>query len=324
MLYFIWFEVGVISRELGFQQSALSATELYVLALLVWPLQSLLSLLVSHSDPLFFPHRSPSLPLFHCCCCSWPCLQMSTRTEQLFSMGQAPHPSFIHSHTHTRCHVWMFNAFIMWMKNINTQRRMKYAAANFLEYRFILQVNSLGGGWASYPFQTWINVTDTCTHTDTFLVLRHGKKPSHPPPPMQCRYRFSCSVWWWRGVEGGGRGMWDGTPVGSVYVCLCVCVSCSSVLAGSAHWRKSISHLYQCGAAPTTPCFLSLIFFSPLSAEAAALPPSPPPTPIVPSLQTKSWSICPTPLGKTFYFSLEMQAYNLHMQLVYCLENAMQ
>lgn len=51
--------------------------------------------------PSFFPHRSPSLPLFHCCCCSWPCLQMSTRTEQLFSMGQAPHPSFIHSHTHT-------------------------------------------------------------------------------------------------------------------------------------------------------------------------------------------------------------------------------
>lgn len=59
MLYFIWFEVGVISRELGFQQSALSATELYVLALLVWPLQSLLSLLVSHSDPLFSPIVPP-------------------------------------------------------------------------------------------------------------------------------------------------------------------------------------------------------------------------------------------------------------------------
>lgn len=43
-----------MSKELGFQQSALSATELYAFALLVWPLQSLFRFpLVSHSDPLF-------------------------------------------------------------------------------------------------------------------------------------------------------------------------------------------------------------------------------------------------------------------------------
>lgn len=131
----------------------------------------------------------------------------------------------------------------------------------------------------------WLTHAHIQTH---FLCSDMAKKPSHPPPPMQCRYRFSCSVWWWRGVEGGGRGMWDGTPVGSVYVCLCVCVSCSSVLAGSAHWRKSISHLCQCGAAPTTPCFLSLIFFSPLSAEAAALPPSPPQPPLCPLCRQKA------------------------------------
>ena len=35
-----------MGQELGFEQSALSATELYALALLVWPRQSL-------SDPLF-------------------------------------------------------------------------------------------------------------------------------------------------------------------------------------------------------------------------------------------------------------------------------
>lgn len=57
------------------------------------------------------------------------------------------------------------------------------------------------------------------------------QKPSHPPPPMQCRYWFSCSVCWWRGVEGDGRGMWDGTPVGLVCVCVFVWAAAVCLLA---------------------------------------------------------------------------------------------
>lgn len=49
-------------------------------------------------SPSFSPSFPHSPPLFRRCCSTWPSLQMSTGTGQLFSIGQAPHPSFTHAH----------------------------------------------------------------------------------------------------------------------------------------------------------------------------------------------------------------------------------
>lgn len=165
IFHFMWFEV--VSNERGIRLSAVSA-RCYRLALLFWPLQSL------------------SLPLFHCCGCSRPCLQMSTRTEELFSTGatSTSTPPFLYTHT-----LSCSNASC-----IHNVRIVPWDNHREGEWSVLLW----GVGWTSYPFQTWINVTDTCTDI-------------HPSPNARGR---RC-VW----MQGGGwRSTWDSMPVGSVCV----------------------------------------------------------------------------------------------------------
>lgn len=94
------------SNEQGIKLSAVGACCYWV----VWLCSAVCPSL--RIRPSFFPPRSPSLPLSQCFyCCSWPCLQMSTRTEQLFSIwGAFPTPII----DYTGCHVWEVYAFVMW------------------------------------------------------------------------------------------------------------------------------------------------------------------------------------------------------------------
>lgn len=126
-------------------------------------------------------------------------------------------------------------------------------------------------------------LTHACKHTHIFCAQTRRTPPIPPPTihpsPLQWRHWFGCRVC---ASEGESRGVGDLCETARRFapcVCVCVCVSCSSLLAGSARRRESISHLCQCGAAPTTPVLsffcLSSFFSFALSAEAAALPPPP-------------------------------------------------
>lgn len=91
-----------MSRELGFQQSVLGATELYAFALLVWPLQSLTQTLFS---PSFSLSAFVSVLLLQ--------LAMPANEHQdraIIQHGGKPRtpPFYTHTYTHsccTRCHV---------------------------------------------------------------------------------------------------------------------------------------------------------------------------------------------------------------------------
>lgn len=67
IFHFMWFEVEVMSRELGFLQSALGATGLYAFAQLVWPLQSLSQTLFSPLVPPLCLCFSAAAAVGHAC-----------------------------------------------------------------------------------------------------------------------------------------------------------------------------------------------------------------------------------------------------------------
>lgn len=134
--------------------------------------------------------------------------------------------------------------------------------------------NSLRSAWASYLFQTWMNVTDTNIHT--LVSCAH--------PPLYTALVWLQSVHWWR--QGGGdlreTACW-------LARCMCVCVFlrvCELQLPAKKHQPSLLPLIF----APSSVSHLFVL----LSAESATLPPC------LNTLQTKSY---PFPPGKMLYFS---------------------
>lgn len=216
----------------------------------------------SHPHPL-----SPALPLlFQHHCCSRQCLQMSTRTEQLFRGTPAPY-------IHARMHWWWLAVMsecimhsLMLLKQINAaENEIRFWKFSWMEiYRWTQFPRD--GGWASYPFPTRINVT----HADIYLCADTSPSTHPHPLPIQCCMLFLVAV-------RSGR------------------VRLSVLLAGekaSVSVSVSLPHDSLCSF-----FCLSSFLFSPLCRSRCLAPTQ--------NLQKNSWSFHPTSPGKTLCLSLE-------------------
>lgn len=253
----MWFEVGVTSRELGFQQSEL---------LSCMPVLCSSGLCSLSLRPGSFPPRSPSLPLFQCCCCSRPCLQMSTRTEQLFSMGaRKPHtpPPFFFFYTYTLLHSLsclavscihnVFEQYFCWEENEICCLKI------FLERH--LSWNSIPSG-LDEPHISF-------KHELMWLTNTHFLCPSPPlSTPPRCYGDTGLVAEWWRGSQGGG----DLREAACRLLSVCVWAAVVSSPAKKHHSVSVALPLWLLFA----PFFVSHLFFLLLSLQKPL--PCPPPS----------------------------------------------